>query len=111
MPSQEELEVLVDAFGHSYVNELVLDQEGDLQLFRPGGCDQCTHTGYRGRTGIHEMLEATPEMKKLIAKKGKVDELRELAMQQGMRTLRQDGILKIFKGNTDWEMVRKVTVD
>jgi type II secretory ATPase GspE/PulE/Tfp pilus assembly ATPase PilB-like protein len=66
-------------------------------------------TGYLGRLAIHEVLLATPEIKRKIMRKAMVDELREIAKQEGMRTLRQDGIEKIFQGRCDLKQVLTVS--
>jgi type II secretory ATPase GspE/PulE/Tfp pilus assembly ATPase PilB-like protein len=86
----------------------MLKAMGDIQLARPAGCDKCGTTGYRGRTGIHELLVATPEVKKLIVQKSSVSELRELAIREGMTTLMQDGIWKVLCGQSDIAQLRKV---
>ena len=80
----------------------------NLELYKPNGCDKCGHTGYRGRMGIHEVLDGTAAMKKLVAKSAPVPEIRDQAMVDGMGTLQQDGIAKIFSGHTDLVQVRKV---
>ena len=68
------------------------------------------NSGYKGRTAIQELLVATPEMKQLISQRSTVPEIRQLAMDQGMRTLFQDGIGKILKGETDLIQLRKQTI-
>jgi type II secretory ATPase GspE/PulE/Tfp pilus assembly ATPase PilB-like protein len=109
-PKQEEFDKLVHLYGVKYYNELGLDTK-DLKLMKPVGCDICGGTGYRGRAGIHEVLSSNPEMAHLIATKGSMADIRELAMKQGMRTMRQDGIYKIFKGVTDLDQLRRVCAD
>jgi type II secretory ATPase GspE/PulE/Tfp pilus assembly ATPase PilB-like protein len=84
------------------------DAQGVLNLRRPCGCDLCDNSGYKGRLGVHELLVATPEVKKQISAKGGVAELVRTAVAQGMRTLRQDGIEKILQGQTCWEQVRAI---
>ena len=86
----------------------MLKAMGDIQLARPAGCDKCGTTGYRGRTGIHELLVATPDVKKLIVQNASVSELRELAIREGMTTLMQDGIWKVLCGQSDIAQLRKV---
>jgi type II secretory ATPase GspE/PulE/Tfp pilus assembly ATPase PilB-like protein len=68
----------------------------------------CNHTGYRGRTGLIELLEATAELKQLIQSKATVEALREQSIRDGMTTLMQDGIRKVLLGLTDMQQVRKV---
>ncbi|MBC7962557.1 MAG: Flp pilus assembly complex ATPase component TadA [Steroidobacteraceae bacterium] len=79
-------------------------------LSRAVGCDRCGHTGYRGRLGIHEVLECTSKMKGLIKRRADTDSVRELASADGMTTLKQDGILKVFQGLTDIHEVRRVCI-
>jgi type II secretory ATPase GspE/PulE/Tfp pilus assembly ATPase PilB-like protein len=59
---------------------------------------------------LHELLRGTDEIKRLIQNKARVDELRNQAIRDGMATLKQDGIEKIFKGNLDLLQVRKVCI-
>ena len=79
-------------------------------LYRAKGCERCSNTGYRGRTGLVELLNGTDEMKALIQARAKMEALREQAVKDGMTTLMQDGIRKIFLGHTDIQQVRKVCI-
>jgi type II secretory ATPase GspE/PulE/Tfp pilus assembly ATPase PilB-like protein len=106
-PEKEELDKLVHFYGEDIVDELELDLE-NLELMGPNGCEKCSDTGYRGRMGIHELLEGTEEIKKLVAKAAPVPEIKALALEQGMRTLGQDGIWKILVGMTDLIQLRRV---
>jgi len=74
------------------------------------GCDQCQHTGYLGRIGIHELLICNDAMKSLIRKRSETEKLRLQAMAEGMTTLKQDGILKVMHGLTDIHEIRRVCV-
>lgn len=85
-----------------------LNPRGEFSLSAATGCDECNGTGYKGRIGLHEFLEATPSVKKLIQKRATVEELLDLAVAQGMRTLKQDGIQKILQGHTDIHQIRAV---
>jgi type II secretory ATPase GspE/PulE/Tfp pilus assembly ATPase PilB-like protein len=60
--------------------------------------------------GIHELMEGTAEIKLMIKKQSKTEELIKMSMQQGMSTLKQDGILKVFRGLTDISEVRRVCI-
>jgi type II secretory ATPase GspE/PulE/Tfp pilus assembly ATPase PilB-like protein len=82
----------------------------DVTLFRAVGCDRCGHTGYRGRLGIHEVLECTNTLKALIKRRADTDSVREQAALDGMTTLKQDGILKVLQGLTDILEVRRVCI-
>jgi type II secretory ATPase GspE/PulE/Tfp pilus assembly ATPase PilB-like protein len=75
---------------------------------RKEGCDKCGGSGYKGRVALHELLVGSPTIKAAIKKSSGVDNLRELAVKEGMRTLKMDGIRKIFLGLVDFEQVNKV---
>ncbi len=79
-------------------------------LFEAGGCEECGGTGYRGRRGIYEALVVTDEIEDLIARKASVVELRDLAMKQGMRTLRESGLAVAALGETSVDEVLANTV-
>jgi len=85
------------------------DKNGQFTLYKAVGCDDCTH-GYRGRLGLHELMLGSDGVKKLVQERGRVAELLGLALEEGMRTLRQDGIEKVLGGLTDMAQVRKVCV-
>ena len=110
-PTREVYDELVREYGEeSYAKNLNIPYSDDLELFQPHGCDKCNHTGYSGRMGLHELLLGTDDMKRRIQQKERVEELRKQAVADGMTTLKQDGIEKIFSGYTDLVQVRKVTI-
>lgn len=80
------------------------------KIFQPKGCIACSNTGYKGRQGVFEFLQVTNEIKQLILKRSGVQEIKELAMSQGMHTLRQEGIDKVLDGTTSIEEVLRVLV-
>jgi len=69
-------------------------------FFEPVGCSSCANTGYRGRLAMHEVMPMTEEIGKLAVRNASSEEIRRLACEQGMRTLRQDGWLKVAQGYT-----------
>jgi type II secretory ATPase GspE/PulE/Tfp pilus assembly ATPase PilB-like protein len=79
-----------------------------FQVWRARGCDTCNGTGYKGRVGLHELLIADDRLKQAILRKCSVDELRQLAREQGMKTLAQDGVVKALNGITDLKQVLSV---
>ena len=85
-------------------------QDGQLKLFRHVGCDKCNQTGYKGRIGLHELLIADDDIKKLIQERARVAEIFSAAVEGGMRTLKMDGMEKIMMGLTDIKMVRSVCI-
>ena len=110
-PSEEEFNELIREYGEEdFQNNMGTQYSSDIPLFKPVGCELCNNTGYRGRMGIHELLTGTDEMKKLIQIRAKMEDIREQAIKDGMRTLKQDGIEKIFSGHTDLLQVRKVCI-
>jgi len=107
--NQEEYQLLRKYYGDNHFDELGVKNDG-LKLYVSSGCEECGGTGYKGRTGLHELLVATPEIKDMIYKKAGVSQIHDLAVSQGMRTIMQDGIVKVLKGQTDITQVRKVAV-
>jgi type II secretory ATPase GspE/PulE/Tfp pilus assembly ATPase PilB-like protein len=82
--------------------------KGGPRLLRAVGCDRCSKTGYKGRVALHELLVATPELRRLVHQRAPAADLTRCALSQGMRTLRQDGIEKALRGLTTLEQVRAV---
>ena len=78
-------------------------------LYRPKGCKKCNNTGYKGRLGIYEILLVTEEIERLAVKKATSEAIKKVGMEQGMKTLRQDGIEKALQGITSIEEVARVT--
>lgn len=106
-PDADELTLIRRYYGEEHFAEVCPDP-GKATLYKAPGCPACDGTGYRGRTGIHELLVSSRGIKELIYHKGTAEELQALSMKEGMRTLMQDGITKMFKGQTDLAQVRKV---
>ena len=77
----------------------------------PAGCNDCGDTGYKGRTGIHELLVGTNELQAMIYRKEELDVIRAQALKDGMRTMKQDGIHKIFMGLTDYKQLLRVVAE
>jgi type II secretory ATPase GspE/PulE/Tfp pilus assembly ATPase PilB-like protein len=110
-PTEEEYNELVREYGEEEFKKNVnIPYSDDLTLYKPEGCDICNNTGYRGRMAIHELLTGTDEMKKLIQQQSPMEELRDQALADGMTTLKQDGVAKIFGGTCDLLQVRKVCI-
>ncbi len=81
---------------------------GMSKVYRSVGCSACSHTGYRGRKALAELLPMTEEIERMIIEGGSVDEIHRLAVNQGMNTLRQSGLLKAIEGETTLEEVLRV---
>jgi type II secretory ATPase GspE/PulE/Tfp pilus assembly ATPase PilB-like protein len=109
-PSPEEFEELIEMYGHEWFPQLGVKYSDDFTLYRPKGCPACNNTGYKGRMGVHELLVGTDDLKRAVQRRAPIDELRHLAMQQGMRTLLQDALEKAIKGVTDVKQARAIAV-
>jgi type IV pilus assembly protein PilB len=79
-------------------------------IYKPGGCKKCGGTGYRGRTGVHEVLLMTEEISRLCVEEATADDIKRIAVEQGMLTLREDGLEKVRMGQTSIEEVMRVIV-
>src|SRR6266550_351938 len=77
--------------------------------FRGQGCDTCAETGYKGRQGLYEVMAMTSPLRRMVLKGGSTEELRDLAVKEGMLTLRMDGMLKVKRGVTTLDEVVKET--
>jgi len=132
-PSAEQLKELVNSFNLQYEGSLawihkletVAFSEGVgkknktlgssdktiTQLWRAhdGGCDDCGHTGYRGRMGIYEVLSNSPEMQQLIVGNATSDVIQTHAIKNGMVTMQTDGLIKSLRGETSIEEILRVT--
>ncbi len=82
---------------------------GQLLHHHAPGCRQCDNSGYGGRVGLHELLVVSRELRHLIQTSARAEQLQQAAMMEGMRTLRQDGILKVLAGLTSIEEVRAIS--
>ena len=80
--------------------------DGRLLMHKSAGCEQCDHTGFKSRAGVHEMMVVSRELRRLIQNSARAEALQAAAMKEGMRTLRQDGIDKVLDGVTTIEEVR-----
>lgn len=103
-PDQSERDFIRRQYGEQYLSELEFSDA--TKLHRAKGCENCGDTGYKGRTGVHELLGMTPELRSLVYKEGSVAEMKAQAMKDGMRTLVQDAIYKVIKGDTDLTQVQ-----
>ena len=83
--------------------------DGTIQLHRGVGCNRCRHTGYRGRSGIYEVMPYTESLQKMTTAKVNFENLRRRAKEEGMVTLRQNAIMKMLDGVTTYKEVLRVT--
>ncbi len=99
MPSDEEVPV----------DFPLRDYTAGQPIYRAKGCRQCRSTGYSGRLGIYELLVSNDEIRALASERRSTNEIRKAAIASGMRTLRQDGWIKVARGVTSVEEVLRVT--
>jgi len=78
------------------------------EIFEPVGCDKCNNTGYKGRIGVYEAFLITPKMEKLIMSNPSMSSVGELAIEQGMITMRQDAYIKLLDGTTSFGEIERV---
>jgi type II secretory ATPase GspE/PulE/Tfp pilus assembly ATPase PilB-like protein len=117
VPAEAELEEMAS----QYCNETGLDarkqmkawsarhgSSGKISLYRAQGCEQCDRTGYQGRIGLYELLLADAAIKRLLQNRSPVADVKIAAIENGMRTLRQDGIEKVLQGVTDMQQINAV---
>jgi len=85
-------------------------ERGQLTFYKPAGCDKCGGSGFKGRCGLHELLIASDRLKKAIQEHARVAEMLAIALDEGMRTLKQDGMEKCLSGVTHIKEVRSVCI-
>jgi len=96
----------IKSLSHAGTN---LDEIKAIPFMRGKGCESCGGTGYKGRAGLYEVMAMSPELRRMVLRGASSVELRDIAVRDGMLTLRMDGIVKIKKGATTLEEVVKET--
>ena len=81
----------------------------DVEAYEPAGCGRCNHSGYRGRTGLYEVMEVSDEIRTLTVERASSDDIRNTAIAQGMQSLRADGFEKVKQGVTSISELARVT--
>ncbi len=108
---QDEYDDLVQEYGAEYFDaDLNIAYSNDLRLFSPKGCAVCNNTGYMGRAALFELLDGTDELKRMVKMKLSADDLLWQAKRDGMNTIKQEGIRKIFDGLTDMSEVNRLCI-
>ena len=110
-PPAEEVQELRTQYGDRKGFEALCPDRRKLILARGKGCSQCLNTGYKGRLGIHELLTASRDVRRLIRNRGETTEIRKAALSGGMTILKQDGIRKVLEGKTDLNEIRSTTIE
>ncbi len=85
--------------------------EHPLKLYKPCGCDKCDNTGYKGRIGVYEIMEVTPRLKRVIAHNEDADKIKDVALEDGMKTLRMRAAEYVVDGTTSITEMLKVSFD
>jgi type II secretory ATPase GspE/PulE/Tfp pilus assembly ATPase PilB-like protein len=110
-PDREVYKKIVADFNHdSGEREGILPGYEEVDFKMHYGCDQCGGSGYKGRLPVTEMMLATPAVKEAVRERRGVADLRQLAIEEGMWTLKMDGIMKVMMGQTDMDHILKVCI-
>jgi len=109
-PEKVEYDALAYGYGEEAFAKLGITYDDKFFLYRGKGCEACNKTGYKGRVGLHELLVATAEIKRLIQARATVPEILKVAVNEGITTLVQDGVLKSLQGATDYKQVKAVAM-
>jgi len=91
------------------LGRLGMDSKASCTFYRGAGCPACSQTGYRGRTGIYELLVLDDDMRRLIGAKADSSAIKQAAIAKGMITLKQEGAAKVAQGVTTTEEVMRIT--
>ena len=94
------------------LSEILPELKKEARIFYTGkGCDECTGTGYHGRTGIREVLEVNDEIRQLIMNHANASQIKDAAVKNGMMTMLKDGLQKALQGITTVEEVLRIIYD
>jgi type II secretory ATPase GspE/PulE/Tfp pilus assembly ATPase PilB-like protein len=120
--TQEQIDELLDDFLYVYTDRTQRPRDallaewverfgvnGQLMHHHSPGCDKCDHRGYAGRVGLHELLTVSRDLRRMIQKGARAEEIQHQALGEGMQTLRQDGLEKVLQGLTSLEEVRAMS--
>jgi type II secretory ATPase GspE/PulE/Tfp pilus assembly ATPase PilB-like protein len=130
VPGQEEIKALITEYCHELLNTSAFkkdakaayegvyrewvrsfgNEQGQLTLYRKAGCEACGGSGYKGRVGLHELLVGSDHIKRLVQEHARVADILAVALEEGMRTLKMDGVEKVLSGTTDIAQVRAVCI-
>jgi type II secretory ATPase GspE/PulE/Tfp pilus assembly ATPase PilB-like protein len=110
-PNEEEFQDIVKYYGAKAFPATGIEYKKTLELYKTVGCEACSDTGYRGRAGVHEMMEGTKKIKRMIKNEATSEELFLQSFKDGMTTIKQDGVTKVFQGLTDISEIQRVCVE
>ncbi|MBN2144984.1 MAG: type II secretion system protein GspE, partial [Candidatus Aureabacteria bacterium] len=92
-----------------YEMKLLNLKSGEHMIAKGQGCPSCNHTGYKGRFGIFELMLMGPDIQDLVYARKTASDIRMTAIKLGMRTLREDAIIKVLNGSTSIDELLRVT--
>jgi type II secretory ATPase GspE/PulE/Tfp pilus assembly ATPase PilB-like protein len=84
------------------------ESDGNVTVFKGAGCERCKNTGFKGRTGIHEVMAINDPIRDEILRRSPAHMVRKLAVENGMKTLQVDAIMKVLMGITSVDEVLRV---
>lgn len=90
---------------------LGVDKEKDLVLYEPCGCHMCNNTGYFGRIGVYEIMSITPKIKEMISRNANANEINEMALKEGMNTLKMSATKYVLVGTTSIAELKKISLE
>ncbi len=108
-PPDEEMKTKIQKFLDRLPAQVDRKPYENITIYNPVGCEKCSGIGYKGRVGIFEFLQGGPGLEQTILKEASEVALREVAKNQGMVTMQEDGVLKALLGQTTFEEVKSVT--
>jgi type II secretory ATPase GspE/PulE/Tfp pilus assembly ATPase PilB-like protein len=109
-PTKDEYDALAHGYGEASFAQLGIPYGENFLLYRGKGCATCQQSGYNGRIGLHELLVVSDAIKRLIHARATVAELSQVALEEGMTTLLQDGVHKVLAGWTDYTQVKAAAI-
>jgi type IV pilus assembly protein PilB len=87
------------------------DMDKDIEIYEPVGCPECDDTGFRGRIAVYEIMQITPEIKRMIVDNARTEDIKQQAVKDGMHTLRMSAAECVLKGTTDIKSLLKVSYE
>lgn len=109
-PDRQEFDDLIQSYGVGDWERVGVTYSPELNLYRARGCERCNQSGFKGRMALHELLVGSDDVKRCIQSRARTAEMAGVAKREGMVTLLQHGIQKIFEGVTTYRQVRAVAV-
>jgi type IV pilus assembly protein PilB len=107
-PVEEEIKKSLEKIPDDYFEGI---DPKDFKIYKGEGCEKCGHTGYAGRFGIFEVLPVTPEIQELLLGKVSGTKIYEVASRLGMISMKQDGVVKVLRGETTMDEIVRVTTE